>query len=56
MFPWYLQSIFPDVEDAEIYIDDIGTFSKSSEENMALLCRFLSLLHDIGFTVNPFKC
>ncbi len=47
-----MENIFRDVEDAEVYIDDIGTFSNSWEEHMALLCRILSLLQDNGFTVN----
>jgi hypothetical protein len=51
-----MENIFHDVEDAEVYIDDIGVFSNSWEEHMALLCRILTLLQDNGFTVNPLKC
>jgi hypothetical protein len=51
-----MEHIFCDVEDAEVYIDDIGAFSNSWEEYMALLCRILTLLQDNGFTVNPLKC
>ncbi len=50
------ENIFRDVEDAEVYIDDIGAFSNSWEEHMALLCTILTLLQDNGFTVNPLKC
>ncbi len=51
-----MENIFQEVEDAEVYIDDIGAFSNSWEEHMALLCRILTLLQDNGFTVNPNKC
>jgi hypothetical protein len=50
------EDIFQEVEDAEVYIDDIGAFSNSREEHMALLSKILTLLQDNGFTVNPLKC
>jgi hypothetical protein len=51
-----MENIFQEVEDAEVNIDDIGAFSNSWEEHMALLCRILKLLQDNGFTVNSRKC
>jgi hypothetical protein len=51
-----MESIFREVEDAEVYIDVIGSFSNSWEEHMALLCKILTLLQDNDFTVNPLKC
>jgi hypothetical protein len=51
-----MENIFREIEDAEVYIDDIGAFSNSWEEHMALLCKILTLLQDNGFTVNPLKC
>ncbi len=39
-----------------MYIDDIGAFSNSWEEHMALLSTILTLLQDNGSTVNPLKC
>jgi hypothetical protein len=51
-----MENIFQEVEDAEVYIDDIGAFSNSWEEHMALLCRILTLLQDTGFTVDQLKC
>jgi hypothetical protein len=51
-----MKNIFRDVEDAEVYIDDIGAFFNSWEEHMALLSTILTLLQDNGFTVNPLKC
>jgi hypothetical protein len=50
-----MENIVREVEDAEVYIDDIGAFSNSWEEHMALLSQILTLLQDNGFTVNPLK-
>ena len=46
-----MENIFHDVEDAEVYIDNIGVFSNSWEEHMAILSKTLTLLQDNGFTV-----
>jgi hypothetical protein len=51
-----MENIFCDVEDAEVYIDDIGAFSHSWENYMALLCTTLTKHQENGFTVNPLKC
>jgi hypothetical protein len=51
-----IENIFQEVEDAEVYIDDIGAFSNSWEEHMALFSKIFTLLHNNGFTVNPLKC
>jgi hypothetical protein len=51
-----MKNFFREVQDAEVYIDDIGAFSNSWEEHMALLSKILTLLQDNGFTVNPLKC
>ena len=39
-----MENIFRNVEDAEVCIDDIGAFSNSWEEHMALLGKILTLL------------
>jgi hypothetical protein len=50
------ENIFHDVEDAEVYINNIGAFSQSQDDHMALLQPKLTELQDSGFTVNPLKC
>jgi hypothetical protein len=37
-------------------MQNIGAFSNSWEEHMPLISKFLTLLQDNGFTVNPLKC
>ncbi len=39
-----MENIFRDVEDVEVYIDDICTFSNSWEEHMTLISTILTLL------------
>ena len=51
-----MENIFHDVTDAEVYIDDIGAFSNSWEQHMALLHIIFGKLQENGFTVNPLKC
>ncbi len=59
MLPWFCSGSngehFCDVEDAEVYIGDIGAFSNSWEEHKALLRKTFTLLQDNVFTVNPLK-
>jgi hypothetical protein len=51
-----MENIFRDVEDADFYIDNIGAFSQSWDDHIALLRIILTKLQDNGFTVNPLKC
>ena len=51
-----MEAIFREVEDAEVYIDDIGAFSNSWEQHLDLLDKILFKPHSNGFTVNPLKC
>ena len=51
-----MENIFRDVAEAEVYIDDIGIFSDSWEQHMAVLRVVLRKLQENGFTVNPLKC
>ncbi len=51
-----MDNIFQDVEDAEVYVDNIGAFSHSWDDHIALLRTILTKLQDNEFTVNPLKC
>jgi hypothetical protein len=51
-----MENIFCDVEDAEVYIEDMGAFSQSWDDHIALLRTILTKLQDNGFTVDPLKC
>jgi hypothetical protein len=42
--------------DAEVYIDDIGTFSDSWYDHLKLLCIIITKLQENGCNVNPLKC
>ena len=40
----------------EVYIDDVGIFSNSYEEHMALIKEVVQRLQAAGFKINPLKC
>ena len=50
-----MENIFRDVEDAEVYIDDLGCFSNNWSKHLDLLDIILRKLQENGFTVNPLK-
>ncbi len=51
-----MENIFRDVKNAEVYIDNIGAFSRSWDYHIALLRTILTKLQENGFTVNPLTC
>jgi hypothetical protein len=51
-----MENIFRDVNNAKVYIDNIGAFSQSWDDHITLLCTILIKLQDNGFTVKPLKC
>ncbi len=51
-----MENIFHDINDAEVYIEDIGAFLQDWEHNLKLLHTILTKVQENGFTVNPLKC
>jgi hypothetical protein len=51
-----MENIFRDISETEVYIDDIGVFTKNWEEHIKVLTIVLQKLQDNGFTINPLKC
>ena len=51
-----MEKIFRYIEDAEVFIDDVGCFSNSWSKHLDLLYIILHKLQENGFNVNPLKC
>ena len=51
-----MEQCLRDINDLEIYIDDIAAFSDSWEDHLILLDRILERLQENRFTINPLKC
>eukprot|EP00957_Ditylum_brightwellii_P152174 11585743-Ditylum_brightwellii.AAC.1 len=44
------------IEDADIYIDDVGAFSNNWESHIKLIDEVIHRLYENRFTINPLKC
>jgi len=51
-----MESVLRGIEDADVYLDDVGAFSMIWETHMKLLSKVLTHLEENGFTINPLKC
>ena len=51
-----MENLFRDLDDVEIYIDDIGCFSSTYSTHIQTLDVILTRLEQNSFTVNPSKC
>ncbi len=44
------------IEDADVYIDDVGAFSNDWDHQVNLIATILRRLRENGFPINPLKC
>ena len=53
-----MENIFRHIEDTDVYIDDVGAFTKDGgwDNHLKLLDKILGLLNENGFSANPLKC
>jgi hypothetical protein len=51
-----MENVLSDIEDANVYIDDVGAFSNDWDHHVNLLAAILWQLCENGFTINPLKC
>eukprot|EP00957_Ditylum_brightwellii_P076857 5841875-Ditylum_brightwellii.AAC.1 len=51
-----MENALHSIEDADLYIDDIGAFSDKWESHIKLIDEILRRLRENRFTINPLKC
>jgi hypothetical protein len=51
-----MDNVLSDIDNADVYIDDVGAFSNDWDHHINLLATILRRLPDNGFTINPLKC
>jgi hypothetical protein len=51
-----MEIILAGIEDADVYIDDVGAFSSTWQHHLNLLRTISQRLRENGFTINPLKC
>ena len=50
-----MEQVLSNLEDTEVYLDDIAAFSSDCDSHISLLEKILQHLQDNGFSVNPLK-
>jgi len=51
-----MEDLFRDLDQTDVYIDDVGVFDDSWEQHLQSLDKVLQILQKHNFTVNPLKC
>jgi hypothetical protein len=51
-----MENVLSDIEDANIYINDVGAFSNDWDHHINLMATILRRLRENGFTINPLNC
>ncbi len=51
-----MKNVLSGIEDADVYIDDVGAFADDQDHHVNLIANILWRLRENGFTINPLKC
>ncbi len=51
-----MENVLSDIEDTNVYIDDVGVFSNDWDHHVNLLATILRRLRENGFIIDPLKC
>jgi hypothetical protein len=51
-----MENVLSDIEDADIYIDDVGAFSDDRDHHVKLIATILQRLRENGLIINPLNC
>ena len=51
-----MEDIFRDIDETDVYIDDVGVFNDGWQAHLLSLDRVLTVLQANNFTVNPLNC
>jgi hypothetical protein len=51
-----MENVLSDIEDADVYIDDVSASSNDWDHSVNLLATILRQLCENGFTIDPLKC
>jgi hypothetical protein len=48
-----MENVLSDIEDADVYINDVGAFSDDWDHHVKLIATILRRVRENGFTINP---
>ncbi len=51
-----MENVLSGIEDADVYINDVGDFSDDWDQHVNLIATILWRLRENGFTIIPLKC
>ncbi len=51
-----MENVLSDIDDANVYDDDVGVFSSNWDHHVNLLATIIWQLRECGFIINPLKC
>ncbi len=51
-----MENVLSDIEDVNVHIDDVGTFSDDWDHHVKLIATISQRLREHGFVINPLKC